>query len=198
MYPGFRAEESATMNRTLQRAAKKGVSMKADVQSLATADVDVNAIESVSLTFKNSRLLALSDVDIQDLAYKRRDARCIRAVELRKAAGFTVTMISEALQADVDYTVNWSRTAKLSAEAKVAQLQALSAGLGLNAESATDKTMSGQGLFFGVKDDLFLAYLWLPEQLPQVQRNSMVFDSQSVTDVASECEDANDEGYCAR
>lgn len=198
MYHGFVPQESLTTNKQIQRAAKKGISIKAEVQQVANGDVTLDSVESITMHFTNAKVVALQDVDVQDLAYKRRDARCIKAVEMRQRAGFTVSMISEALQADVEYQVNWSRKANLTVEAKLAQLQALSAGLGLNADSATDNTMSGKGLYFGIKDDAFLSWLWLPEQLPEVKRGSMVFDAQSVTDVASECEDASDAGTCSR
>lgn len=190
MGPDFVPMESPTMNRSMQKAAKKGVNLTADVQALASGKVNVDAIENVQMTFKNAKIVELNDADIQDLAYQRRDARCIRAVDLRRRAGFTITMISSALQADVDYSVSWSRSSSLSAEAKVAQLQALSAQLGLDANATTDKTMSGTGLYFGVKDDQFLSWLWLPEQLPPVERNSMVFDPEQVADIIPDMEDA--------
>lgn len=173
---------SPTISMELQRAAKKGVTLTADLADLVSGNVDLHMIKDIKMTLKNARLLELSDWDVAN-RLNVADQRCLRAVSRRKRAGFTVTMISSALQADVVYSIAWNNAAKMDVTGKISVLENLAVQLGLEASTVSDKTISANGLFWGVRDDQFLAWLFDPAHIAQVDRGSRAFKIEDLPHV---------------
>lgn len=176
MGPDFHPLESVTSNAELSRASKRGITMQAHVSDIVSADSELQNIKSVKMVLRNVKVFELSDYQVLE-ASQHFDPRCARAVRKRREQGFDVTLISHAIQADVSYVVNWSRTSKLDVDAKVAAVQNLSAKLGVDASATSDKTIAATGLVWGVRSDEYLGWLLSPNQMPKADRASSLISS---------------------
>lgn len=175
----FLPTESPTISTELQDAGKKGANITANIADIITGNAELHSIKSVTMSLKNARILEITDWDVSN-RNNLADERCLRAVLRRKRAGFTVSMIASALQADVTYSIKWDKKAQLDVSAKIAAMENLAVQLGLESSSVSDHTISADNLFWGIREDQFLAYLFDPAHLEKVDRGSRVLDPNMV------------------
>jgi hypothetical protein len=159
--PNFAPMVSPTEDATLTKASSQSFLLDANYMDIVHADIAFDAVQSITAQIQNPLVYVLSDVDILNNIGKR-DPVCTQAIEGRRAAGYKVTMISQALMGDVVYTVEYKTDAKLDAGAKLAMLQNLALALKIENATLTETSISGKGLFWGVQDDTYLASLGDP------------------------------------
>lgn len=174
--------QSTTTNADLARASKKGITMGARLQDIASADGEFTDVKSVSVLVRNVREFACTDLDVAQAATKL-SKRCLQAIARRRAQGYDVTFISGAIEADVSFSVRFHKSSKLDAQAKIAAAQNISAKLGVDASSVTDKTIEAQQLVWGVRADDFLAKVLAPDILPAADRGSRIFNPADIEQV---------------
>ena len=178
----FQATTSRTMDSQLAKATKRGVTLKADLQAIASAHIDVSAIKDLTMTLKNARIVEVDDYSI----VTRRmvgDSLCAEMAARRRKEGYAVTMISSALQADVTYSVKWNEVAAADANLRIAALQGLAVGLGLEGSDIGDKTLSATGIYWGIRESEYLANSLSPENMRQVSRESRLLSIGAVPTV---------------
>jgi hypothetical protein len=173
----WRPTESPTMNTELAKTAKRGVNFKVDLAQIVTGNGKVDHIKDVSMSLKNAKLFEVTDYDVEQRS-NTLDCRCLRALQRRQRAGFTVTMIQSSLQADVTYHIRWENTESLDVQAKIAQLEQLAVSLGLNNSTVTDKTISADSLYWGIRADDFLAWMYSPDNIKQADHRGSVFEPE--------------------
>jgi hypothetical protein len=178
--PDYHPVESMTMNGDISRINKKGVTLDVNVADIVNSNNDLHDVNSIKMTLNNVHIMEVSDYDIEHYRFMASPS-CRRAAARRQKAGYTVTMISSALQADVVGSVNWDKGSKLSVDAKVAAVANLSAKLGVEASAVSDEKIEGKGLFWGIRDDEYLAYTFIdPVMQPPVSRDTRVFPKDFV------------------
>lgn len=116
------------------------------------ARAQFTAVKSIELAFTNVHVLAISDTTVLQ-ALPRRDASCTTAINLRLQRHEPVTMITDVIQANVQYNVRLETSASLSVEAQGEVMRALAASLGADLSTVSTTGFSGSGLFWGVRDD---------------------------------------------
>lgn len=162
--PRFRPVVSETAAMELKRATDRSFSLNADYVQLLRGDVRFKNVHEVTVRLERPVMYEVVDTDI--LKYQNdRSANCRRALALRRDAGYQVTMIASALQADVTYTVTWSHDVGAAVGSSLETLQALALELGADHAQVHERTITAQGLFWGIKDDAFLARLSEPHVL---------------------------------
>ncbi len=154
----FVPTQAPTASSQLNKAVNTTVTAGADYMSLIHGEAAFSDITDITVRLSNPTIHSLTDTDIL-LNAGRRSRACERAIAARRVAGFTVTMITSALQADVTYTANFKESTKLSAQARTELLKDLSARAGLEAARVSDSSIQGNNLFWGVMDDKYLANL---------------------------------------
>lgn len=182
MGPDYAPLQSMTNNADIARATKKGLTLGVNVQDLASVDGEFDDVRSVSLVIRNAREFVVTDLDVA-MAASRMNRRCLSAIARRRAQGYDVTFLSAAIEGDVSYQINYRRSSKLDAQAKIATAQNLSVKLGVDATSVSDKTIQANALIWGVRADEFLARVLAPEILPPADRGSKIFDPNAISGI---------------
>lgn len=154
----FRPITSPTASGEMSRATDKDFSLDADYLNVLRADLRFADIAEVRVKLDNPVLYELTDVDVIRYA-EERSPMCRHAIKQRHNAGYKVSMIVSALKADVTYTVTWKRETRLDTGGKVTALQDLALELGAERSSVSERTIAAKDLYWGVKDDIFLARL---------------------------------------
>ena len=182
MGPSYAPLESTSTNADLQRATKRGLRLGAQFQDIVSGDAELENVKSLTMTVRNVHLYEVTDYDVMTAA-KTPNRRCLAAIARRRAQGYDVTIISGAIMADVAYEIGWKRSTKMDAQAKIAAAQNLSAKLGVDASSVSDKSIQASKLIWGIRADDFLAAVLAPEILPPADRGSKVFDPATVSNI---------------
>jgi hypothetical protein len=148
-------EESQTESSSLKAMTKGNMKLGADYLQQIKADTRFEAVKDVSMTLSNVQVLEIPDSYVWDSVSKRSPG-CRKAMAARIAHHQKLTMIKSVLKADVTYNVSFSTETGLSAQAKVEAIKGLAANLGVDATTASENSLSGAGLYWGVRDDKLL------------------------------------------
>jgi hypothetical protein len=168
---------SSTASSALTQSSKHDFNLDATYLNYLKGEAKYADVSSLTVRLDNATIFEVNDVDILNHV-SNRDPACSAAIKLRADAGFYITMISSALQADVTYTVNWNRTSSLDASAKIAVVQNLAVELGLGGAHVSDNTIQAKGLYWGIMDDAFLAHLSEPAAVTPVDKGSRMIAAQ--------------------
>lgn len=152
----FKPRESLTMNADMSRISKKGVTLDVEVADIVNSNNAINNVSDLKMTLNNGHIFEITDLDVARRR-SRIDPHCLEELKRRQESGYKITMISSALRADVVYNVTWDKSSKMSLAAKVQALANLSASLGAEANPQTINKINGNGLYWGVRDDVYLA-----------------------------------------
>lgn len=184
----WKVQESPTQEAEFKKKKEVNFNLDAKVLSALKADAKFQHISNITVSLSNPRLVELTDLDVFENMNERSQA-CWRAIEERRKAGFQISMISSGMMADISYTVEYTDDNHYSAEAKIAMLQDLAVSLGGGGSCVSTRTIIGKNLMFGVKDDLYLAALSMPDvDLGQVKRGSRLLDLSETPIINNETE----------
>jgi len=173
---------SQTASGTLKKMQGHSSTLDVQVLNMIRQNARYRQVESIEVTLRNVCIVEISDAAILE-ALSQRSPSCAYAVKQRVLQGYTLTMISSALMADVSYTVGWAQQAEeqLSESDKVGILHELSATLGGSVEAVTSAAIHANGLIWGIRDDEYLSALSIPfvdEQ--RFERNTRHIDVEKV------------------
>ena len=154
----FEPVRSPTMDSKLTELTQQEFEVSAEFVELVRNDMHYDAIKNMTVTFQNPIVYAATDTDVlRNLV--ARDPVCTQAVALRRERGYAITMVAQALQADVVYNVQFKESLGLNAHERQKILEHLSAKFGFERSAATDSSISGKNLYWGISDDAYLAKL---------------------------------------
>ena len=125
----------------------------ADQERLSAA-VGSKFAKTIRVTLSNVKVVEIPDSVVFDLISGRKDS-CSKAVEFRRKNGQKVSMIKSVIQASALYTVDFDGTVDAKSRADITR--AIAGSLGLTEGSASNGTIRGDNLFWGVRDDPSLA-----------------------------------------
>lgn len=177
---------SQTASGLLKQMQGKQSSLDASVMGLVKENSAYKHVQNIDVTLDNVSILEITDANILE-ALGARSQSCEHAVRQRLKQGYTITMISSALVADVKYTIHWATeaTQELSVDDKMGLMHDLSLTLGGKAEQVTDASIYAKGLIWGVRDDEFLAALSQPDvDESEIPRGTRQIDVEKVVLVA--------------
>jgi hypothetical protein len=112
------------------------------------------SVKTIAVTLSNVKIIEIPDsVVFQSIANRQRE--CASAIKFRMDHGQTVSMIKSVIQATASYRVHFD--ASLKADAKAEMIRGIAGSLGLTNGIKSDDTIEGEGLIWGIRDDLDLA-----------------------------------------
>lgn len=150
----FSPRVSATMSGTYKMSRSQRVELEADAVEKFKARTKVEDVDTVSVSFTNSRVIEASEDDIVTGIEYRSEA-CRRAIEARIDAGFRPTFISSAFSADVEYVVSFKREREMSKRVREERMGRIAANLGGGHTEITDHSLRAVNLVLAVRNDDF-------------------------------------------
>ena len=126
--------------------ARRGVELSGGGLAALGLGASANALNSVTLEFKNVRVEQLSFQSL-DTIVEELGPQCKRSLENFKRQGIA-KQTQQALRADVTYKADFKAGA--SADVKNAVIQSLAAGFGASVERQSNSIIEGTGLYYGV------------------------------------------------
>ncbi len=130
--------------------------LDAGYQEQLRASVGGQYLKDVSLDLSDVHVLSLP-ADVVFDRVSNRTPGCTKAIEFFSKNNQPVSLIVEVLKANALYTVAFSSGFSGGASAQVDAVKGLAVQLGADASTATQSTVKGTGLFWGVRDDASLA-----------------------------------------
>jgi hypothetical protein len=125
-----------------------------DAQKQITSDLDPKFIRNIIVTLSNVKIVELPDSVVFDLIGGRTDG-CAKAMKFRRDKGRKISMIKAVIQATAVYQIQFDGSLRADGRAQVTSRIAGKLGLGAGVKS--DDTIQGDGLIWGVRDDVSLA-----------------------------------------
>ena len=127
--------------------------------SLLSASASAGKVSDIKMQLSNAKLLLITSASARSgMAEKN----CLFALNFKeqRLAG-EITMVTSALQADVEYSVEFKQDASLTLDAKMELLRNIAGKLGGTLANDSSGTVRGTNLFWGIKRDrvVFQQYL---------------------------------------
>ena len=179
----FKPMSSPTASSEMSQAIDKDFSFDADYMKTLKADARFHDISSIKVKLDKPMIYELTDVDVIRFSQER-SPLCARAVEQRHLAGYAVSMIASALKADVTYSISWKTETHLSASDKVATLENLAMELGAERSNISEQTISAKDLYWGIRDDVYLAHLSDPTNVQPVVGHNRAISAGSAPTIS--------------
>lgn len=158
--PNVRYMRSTTADASLKKVENKRFDVDASAVHALREHEHFESVHSVTATLHNATILEVSDAEVVR-GLTERSYECAEAVRQRIAGGYTVTMVSSALVADMSYQVQWDQKhghrADMADKAKV--LNDLAVVLEGNVTSTASGEIRATGLVWGIRDDEYLSAL---------------------------------------
>lgn len=173
----FRPTISPTASSQIMKASNKQFDLDVTFLNFIKGDARFKDIYSLKATLDNAVIYELNDVDVLQSA-RDRDPACAQAIRMRNNAGYKVTMISSALQADVTFSVSWNIGSQLDASGKAQTLEDLAATLGAQYSHANESSIQAKNLVWGIKDDNYLAHLSDPTELDEPEEAGRIIGAE--------------------
>ena len=159
----FKALESPTATIEMRRALSTEFQIDAQYLKEIQLDARLKHVSNVTVQLRNPTVYAVTDTDVL-ASVGQRNPLCTQAIEARQEAGYTVSMISAALLADVNYKVSYSQEVQFDPKVKLEIAQQLALKLGVAVNITSESTIEAKGLYWGIVDDRHLAMLGTNKQ----------------------------------
>lgn len=183
---GYKPTISRTVTIGTTKKRSRTLTFNVDAATLAGGNVDVHAIRSVKVQMKDPRIMTVTAADVW-ARRKNISQNCLDALaaleDFDKSSKKKITMVRSVIAADASYSVDWDENAGLDVHAKVAQLESLAADLRLDASRVGSRTLSAQGVYWGIKDDMFLASMANPKNKARIPEGQRLLDPNSALDI---------------
>lgn len=128
--------------------------MAADYVKSVSGSAQGSSIERIGVTMANVGLDELPD-DAVMASIKSRTPECRDAIKLRRASGAQVSMVKSVVAADVTYVIRYRSS--VDATVRADMTKQVAARLGLSGATASDASVAGTHLYWGIRDDMALA-----------------------------------------
>ncbi|MCS6297540.1 MAG: hypothetical protein H8K09_15000 [Nitrospira sp.] len=156
--------ESDSNSSTLAQKASGTFDVTANYLSLIKGEAKYQSVKNIKATLRNVKVLAIYDEDIV-AGLKKQSDNCKTAMKAKLDSKTPMTMVESALQADVVYSVDFEDSVSLTGEEKNAILQGLSLALSAKADTTTNYSLLGTGLYWGLVDDPSKINFFKPAEL---------------------------------
>lgn len=148
--------ESKTASSQWQNKTNKKFNLETGEIKNINLNLKYNAIKNISLSLTDTKVFEISDSILSSkLKDNKLTENCARDIldrlDSNKSA---VTMIYSVLQATVTYSVQWTKD--INNELKAKLLEDVASLLTTKYQSDGNSRITGEGLFWGVRDDTFL------------------------------------------
>ena len=154
----FRVPESPTYNYDLVNSMSRTFEIDSGMLNRIRGEAKYKNIKKIKMTFSNVKISQLSaDTVYASLNY--RAGECQKAVDDYINDKRKITMVTPVLKADVTYDIEFEHGVDIKAELKEEIYKDLTPKLGLGIKNDGKERMSGEGLYWGIRDDARFATL---------------------------------------
>ncbi len=154
----FKVPESPTYNQALIQAVTKTFDIDVNYLKQIKLDAKYASVKNIKLTVSNATVAQLSaDTVYASVVYRKPE--CQRAIDDYINDKRTISMITSILKADVAYRVEFDDAVQLSAAYQEEILKGVAAQFGAKYQSTGSQRISGDGLYWGIKDDAKLSLI---------------------------------------
>ena len=124
-----------------------------NVVNRVNAQIGMDAVKSISVSLNNVQEIEIPDDTVVQFAAQRTQP-CKTAIDLRQQEGDKLTMIKSVLKADATYNITYVSNFNTSIQAQILPTIAanLNASIGVN----NSGSLTGTGLYWGVRDNSVL------------------------------------------
>jgi len=157
-----RLRESTSENVRLVTESEGTFNLSAEYLDQLRANTELKWVRSVTLTLMNVHVYEITDSTFFS-SVKNASEGCRKAVKFRIDAKQPIALVKSVMQADVRYTATFETTANLDVETRRNVMKNLGARLNADVSTATENTVDGQSLYWGIRTDGKLARLITPE-----------------------------------
>lgn len=147
---------SATVSQEAQSALGRGFGLAGDFLTRIRANVEYSKIQAIHISLSNVKVSELALDQAMERAEQRTEG-CKRAIDTLVEAEKSIAMITRVLEADVHYSFEFDRQAGAEAKAQSATIAGLAAELGARSQTATETTVQGDALYWGIHDMRMMA-----------------------------------------
>lgn len=152
----FAVPSSPTYNQDLVEAVSKTFDIDADYLKKIKANAKFSSVKNIKLTVSNASVSQLS-ADAVYASVVHRTEPCQNAIDDYLKDDRKVTMVTSILQADVFYEVEFDTKAGGNAQVDEELLKGLALELGAQYSNSGKEKITGEGLFWGIRNDHKLA-----------------------------------------
>lgn len=152
----FAVPSSPTYNQDLVQAVSKTFDIDADYLKKIKADAKFSSVKNIKLTVSNASVSQLSADAVYASVVHRTDS-CQRAIDDYLKDNRKVSMVTSILQADVHHEVEFETKAGGNAQVDEELLKGLAVKLGAQYSNTGREEITGEGLFWGIRNDYKLA-----------------------------------------
>jgi hypothetical protein len=168
-------ETSASQTEQVSEMSKGEFNLEAKYLDYISGNAKAKVVKSVTMKFDNVRVLALSTATIFNTV-KKRDAGCEKSIKFYESKGARISMVTEVIQASVMYDVVFESNADASVQAQY--MQQFAAKMGGKVDTKSQTTVTGEGLFWGLREDAELAKITPADGVRDVPRNKRIVPVQ--------------------
>lgn len=128
--------------------------LDSSIQEQVAASADSKSVKNIMVTLSNVKVIEIPDSAVFELVSARKDA-CSKAMKFRREKGQKISMIKAVIQATALYRVQFDGS--LNTDLRSHMTRNIATDLGLINGVKSDDTIEGDGLIWGVRDDMSLA-----------------------------------------
>lgn len=147
--PGLEVESSGTTTSSFAKSVKRELTLAPEDLGLVTAQTQYSKIASIDAQLANVTVYELPVSTVAERIAQRSDA-CKAAVEILTRDEKEIGLVTAVIEADVTYTIDFDQS--VSAELQSEITGKLGIELGLDAGSASNNTIAGEGLYWGLRE----------------------------------------------
>jgi hypothetical protein len=151
----LKPKDSPSADRVAQRVKNKSFGLSASYLALIRADAKYSSVKTVNYTMANVRLPTISDAMVLG-AITNRTSACTNAIDGRKSLNQPLTLVTSAFIADIDYVVELSSSASLSASNRAEIMKGLALELHGEWTNSSLNVITGTRLIWGIRDNVNL------------------------------------------
>ncbi len=142
-------ERSATVDRRIIETYSRGIDATTELRDALSSSTAGEKVRGIEVSLQNMWILSMSGEALIKLQKQYIKDECEQAIHHNLRAGAEVCQVSEVLQADAVYRIDYR--SELDSEQKVQASKEIAATINAAADTTTMDVMRGNGLFFGVK-----------------------------------------------
>jgi hypothetical protein len=142
--------ESRTIDYSLNQALSKHFDISAKIKNLLSSASQAQA-KNIDISFRNVSILMMSDESLWNLRRQLITNECQEAIALNIQHGGIVCQTEAVIKADVVYDISYNE--KLNVEDLAKLTKEIAQKLQLEADSHGGNSITGKGLFYGIRLD---------------------------------------------
>jgi hypothetical protein len=143
-------QSSSSATSSLAKKLSSSFKLEVDYLERINAKLGGKSVKDIQFKLSNVKVWEIPDTAIYENITNRATS-CVQAIRDRQAQGSKVSLVNSVIEADVRYAVAFDRNVDASMKAKITSQ--IAAELGGTFSSVGTNDITGQNLYWGIRDD---------------------------------------------